>query len=152
MKQDFQDWPNIPNPTEWILKYLGPPKPDKYGDCWELVHYIYKNELGIELPLFPGVDWDDTFQVAKTFLKEVVSFKWCEISDPSPWCIVAMSTNSRLHHAGIWLPFEKGSVLHLSGHTEVLVDTLDSLKKKKFSTIKFYTYLNGQNHNHKQSV
>lgn len=94
------------NNNSWIQKYVGLPfetrgrGPTGY-DCWGLVQYVYREELGILLP-----DYSDDYQdegdknsISEVFAQE--RGKWTRVEDPKPLDCVMFNIYGRPVHIGV---------------------------------------------------
>jgi hypothetical protein len=128
----------------WARELIGKPwesgarGPDAF-DCYGLVHWVYERVLGVSLPPLAGLEAKDVLEVARAFKAE--SSTWRQTPEPTPLCVVAMSKNTQVHHVGLWLPLDRGVVLHSMEHSCVIAQTLSSLRSSGFKLIQFYQRL-----------
>lgn len=126
----------------WVLDLLGKPYaingrgPDVF-DCWGLVAFVYRG-LGIELPDFYGHDTIKAYREKMALEISRDGSPWLPIEKPEPFCAVAMSRRHVIHHTGIWLP--EGYVMHASGKARVKADTIQGLRRNRFSTILYFRF------------
>lgn len=128
--------------NHWALGYLGKPwqagvyGPDAF-DCWALLVDIYKNQLGIDLPLHSDVERGNQFAMSARALKEKCA--WFDIGVPSDMCAVGLSNiPSRVHHVGVYLK-ESNSVLHTQKTSGCVIEPLQSVLAK-FSHVSYYAH------------
>lgn len=111
---------------DWLNKYMIIPFKDKGRsfegcDCWGLVYLIYKNELGIELPLYvDGYESANSLEVEKLIEKN--KNRWVPIKEQEVRafdCVLCSSVlrvgNSAVRadsHVGLII--KKGLMLHIT--------------------------------------
>lgn len=132
----------------WSTAYLGKKwvsgarGPNEF-DCWGLVRWIYKKQLGIELPEFPGVEAKDTEAVAAMIHEHTCvgpfAQEWHRLSKPVDMCAVAMGQND-LTHCGIYLVTDGGLVLHTAEQHNVVAQPIKLLRMLGYSQIEFYQH------------
>lgn len=71
-------------------------------DCWGFICLIIKEEKGIELPSYDGVDETKTDGLETSYQK---------LSGPQDWAIVLMNQRKNHAHVGLYL---KGFILHMT--------------------------------------
>lgn len=138
--------------SHWILNYLrlpyAPGGRDHRGvDCWGLLRLVYAEQLGIELPLLPGI------VDGRLVSREIVAtarIGWQELNAPVEFCAVAMGRRQILHHVGIWTAADGGKVIHTWGGRAVVADTLRAVRHKGLQTVKFFAY--GTHHSNSEPV
>lgn len=114
--------------------------PDAY-DCWGLLRHVYRTQLGIELPLYPGVVPKDFASVARFITRELKSgTHWDEIKRPEHLCGVAMSSNNAYHHVGVWLKYDGGVILHSMDNHNVVVHPVTTLRAIGINNYLFYRF------------
>lgn len=124
-----------------ISKYLSKPwhrggrGPDHY-DCWGLIWKIYRDEKGVVLPDFPGVE--NPSDIFHLFSEEVGNVAvWTEVPHPSEFDIVCLGIQNRVSHCGL---FVNSGVLHAKGSREgVLFDSLLEIHRL-YKTVRFFKY------------
>ncbi|MEO0797253.1 MAG: NlpC/P60 family protein [Verrucomicrobiota bacterium] len=112
--------------------------PDEF-DCWGLVHFAYRTQKGIDLPQYletssrafreQGIDDSDYPQ-------------WLPIAEPEDFALVGMGMGKRIAHVGLHLHIDGGLVLHCPESTGVVIQSVASLKKHGWRTIRFYRWQN----------
>lgn len=125
--------------TTWILSYLGKPwapgglGPDAY-DCWGLVRAVYRERLGIELPV---VDVESLSPLAtrRALAQHPERMHWRVLVEPEPYAVALMSYGSRPHHVGIWTG---EGVLHAVEGAGVLHQSLASLAVHRWRLLELY--------------
>lgn len=70
--------------------------------CWGFICLIIKEEKGIELPSYDGVDETKTDGLETSYQK---------LSGPQDWAIVLMNQRKNHAHVGLYL---KGFILHMT--------------------------------------
>jgi hypothetical protein len=104
-------------------------------NCWWLVRDYYKEQLGIELPLY-CVSLPDVRERIPVII-ESLKKDWQPIYEPEINCLVGMGRKSEITHVGIYIA--KGKILHLiENHTGIL-ESIFSIKTS-FKTVNFYKY------------
>jgi cell wall-associated NlpC family hydrolase len=132
----------------WSNKYLGLPwviaarGPFAY-DCWGLVQAVYINEFGINLPTYPGIEFETKLALAKLVEQEVTKAesRWKVEPTPIDGCVVAMSSHKAIHHVGVFIDVDGGLILHTQKGTGVVAQKQSTLKSVfRFSRIEFYSH------------
>lgn len=116
----------------WVSGARGP----EAFDCWGLLCHIYLELLGLRVSLLGGLDAKNTAAVVRAAEAEAVN--WEKVAIPQHLCAVAMSTNKRTHHVGVWLGGLEGGVLHSVDHTGVIFQHRASLGFSGIQSLKFY--------------
>jgi len=110
-------------------------------DCWGLVIWYYRNVFQMELPDRLNVSPFDISACARLFEEGSKSKDWERIPEPEHGCIVAMSRNRAINHAGIWLDIDGGKCLHVFSHGFVSLHDRRQLEKHGFQRIMFFRWL-----------
>lgn len=108
-------------------------------DCWGLVRVVYKNELGIDLPVLPGIIKHDRLVVTRE-VSERCQEGWTDLESPVELCAVAMSQSKMIHHAGIWTSADGGKIIHAFDGFPVQADSLTTLRLRGLNIIKYLWY------------
>lgn len=125
----------------WIEDLIGLPweagarGPDSF-DCYGLVFWVYLTKLEFEISPLKDLDPKNLLAVNRTYVDE--SRSWKQVAKPDNFSVVAMSTNKLIHHVGIWLDIDGGTVLHAMEKSHVVAQSLMSLRSSGFQTFKFY--------------
>jgi cell wall-associated NlpC family hydrolase len=109
----------------WTDNYIGMPfkcdGKDRTGlDCWGLVALVYKEQLGIELPLYKGV-FTDLSQACLRRVAATMKYerrKWHEVKDPQLYDVIMLRSGEYAWHVG--LVINKREMLHV----EVGIDSV----------------------------
>lgn len=101
----------------WASKYVGLEFEDggrgpEFVDCWGLICLIYRNELGIELPLYSEISPRNLIAVAREMNKPIEFWQSIEREELQEFDIIGMTQygSSIIAHVGILTP--SGKVLH----------------------------------------
>lgn len=102
----------------WTDRFIDIPfKPDgrdRSGcDCWGLVHLIYRERLGIELPDYRGIFTDQSLATLRR-VAEVMNQNresWQKVDTPQPYDVVMMRSGKYTWHVGIVV--SKNYMLHI---------------------------------------
>ncbi len=125
---------------KWVSGARGP---DTF-DCWGLLRWNYKTRLGIELPEFPGVEAKDQETVSEMIREHTCvgpfAQEWHRLSKPVDMCAVAMGQSDLLTHCGTWLATDGGLVLHTTEQTNVIAQSLKTLRLLGYRRIEFYQH------------
>jgi len=120
---------NLVKPENWLNKYVGVQYgegPGKYK-CWDLVQAVYKEQLGIELKDYKGVDeadLRDLIRVAREMNRDYQEPPWTQVQPPLlNFDVVIMAGHVRTDggfyrapvHAGVYV---QGKVLHIQEGTD----------------------------------
>lgn len=135
--------------TEWAPALIGKPwvsgarGPDSF-DCWGLLAWVYQTELGIILPDFPSLDPKNTREVASCVKEELTPGGiWQQIPIPVHLCAVGIASNQFIHHVGLWLNMDGGTVLHCRDKVGVVAQSRVSLRQIGLNRLTYYTYVSG---------
>lgn len=128
----------------WAARYIGLPvvpgaRGPKEVDCWGLLHLVYKNEFGVELPLYPGISLERPLEATAT-IRKAIQEDWFEASAPFDGCAVAMSQAREIHHIGVYAKADGGKIIHCWGTQHVIADTPARIRLKGMSLVKFYAH------------
>ena len=128
--------PNLQKSGNWLNKYVGIQFGSGSGQhkCWSLIQAVYKEQLGLELKDYKGVDESDLkdlLRVAREFGKDCKEPPWTLVEPPPlNFDIVLMAGHIRTEnsfyrapvHAGIYI---QGKVLHIQEGTDSVHVSLD---------------------------
>lgn len=97
-----------------FVDYVGRPyEPGAQGpdafDCWGLFRWVQRAHFGRDVPLIVAADHEDGDALAALFLQHAESGRWRRVERPAHGDGVLIR---RPMHAGIWLDFDGGGVLH----------------------------------------
>jgi len=99
-------------------------------DCWGLVCVIYKEKLGIELPLIQGVFVDTTIsclvKVAKAMGEE--RLKWHKVDKPQLYDVVMLRTGEYSWHVGLFIG--KHQMIHVMSGIDSAIEDLNGVQWK----------------------
>lgn len=94
--------------AHWAERYLTVPFVDggrsvKGADCWGLVCTVYRECLGITLPVYGDIGAEETLRIRRAMKEGVVSGTWRRVSDPVDFDVAGMllPNGERLGHVGI---------------------------------------------------
>jgi len=79
-------------------------------NCWGLICLIYREELGISLPLFNGVPATSLREATRLF--QAHNRQWAPVDDPQPYDVVGMRGASVIN----------GRSLSLQSHVGIVAD------------------------------
>ena len=96
-------------------------------DCWGLVRLIYKEQLGIDLPAYEGVDWKRSTEVWQEIARQESSGEWDEIDRFSrrPFDVVTLRIGGVPWHIGVL--FDKDRFIHADPVRGVRIERLDAI-------------------------
>lgn len=123
----------------WVLAYLGAPwmagadGPHAY-DCWGLVRAVYRDRLGIVLPMI-DVDALSPLAVRRALTRHAERAHWRALAVPQPYAVALMSHGTRPHHVGVWTG---EAVLHAIEGAGVVHQSLSSLKVHGWRVLEIY--------------
>jgi hypothetical protein len=121
--------PNSAKPENWLNRYIGVQYGDRPGQykCWSLVQAVYKEQLGIDLKDYKGVDEGDLrdlIRVAREMGNDYKEPPWTVVQPPLlNFDVVIMAGHVRTKesfyrapvHAGV---FVQGRILHIQEGTD----------------------------------
>jgi len=113
---------------KWYDKYIGLPyyhlgfSPEKGIDCFNLITYLYREELGIDIPYKTGdfckvVDEHWYTVLHKSPFDLLPEWGWEEIEEPELYSVILMTLGSAnvMNHCAMYI--EKDKILHtMAGH------------------------------------
>lgn len=91
----------------WAGRYVGIPYVARGFDrsgchCFGLVHLVYREHLGIELPSHDGIDPSDSLSIARAFRQARLTTPWREVTGPRrDFDLVLMLQGNVPMHVGI---------------------------------------------------
>ena len=94
-----------------ITKYLNRPWISGEADCWALVRDIYRQELGIELPVI-DIDATDPRAVLRAFANPDNMRIWHPVDKPRHLDLIFLASRSRPSHVAVYLNINGGYYLH----------------------------------------
>ncbi|MDD5249634.1 MAG: NlpC/P60 family protein [Rhodocyclaceae bacterium] len=103
--------------SRWVFDYLGKPwengaqGPNAY-DCWGLVRAVYREQLGIALPVV-DVDAHKPLAVCRAFADARMHSGWTPVDRQAlqEFDAIELSLGEKPHHVGIWCAADGGGVL-----------------------------------------
>lgn len=122
----------------WASQFIGKTEAE-VNHCWGLLRMAYQLRFGISLPELPNVASDTVRAINATINGEICK-EWEEVESPFDGCAVGMSQSEALHHVGIYIDADGGKIVHCWGGSNVIADSLKSLKIRGFKIIKFYRH------------
>ena len=131
--------------SKWAHKYIGKPwqnggrGPDCF-DCWGLLCWVYKEEFGIILPAFAGVDAKDFGLVGRTMNREAAGASWRRLEEPEDGCAVALGKRSLIHHVGIFIGEGEDLILHVTEHGRSVAQKPLTLRSLGYGLINYYKW------------
>lgn len=132
--------------AEQVIPLIGKPwvsgarGPDAF-DCWGLIYYVYRSFYGIELPEFPGVKEIGIREVVRVLRETTDAGRvWTRLEKPEHLCGVAMASNRRFHHVGLWLDLDGGLVFHSNEGRNVTAQGLRDVRLHGFNRIEFFRH------------
>jgi cell wall-associated NlpC family hydrolase len=125
-----------------VEKYIGRPWVATGFNCFELVREVYRNELGVDLPVC-GVDGADLLAVGKAFLNSDLKKSFKKIETPVHLCVAAMRAANSKHesHCGVFLKMPDGEkILHNWRGAGVLLEPISRLHWHPLTISGFYQW------------
>jgi cell wall-associated NlpC family hydrolase len=122
----------------WAVKYIGKPwaagaaGPHAY-DCWGLVRAVYRDQLGIALPVI-DVDAMSPIAVRRALDGHEERSRWRAVTPPEPYAVALMSHGQRPHHVGVWTG---SGVLHAVEGAGVVHQSPASLAVHRWRILEF---------------
>lgn len=122
----------------WVSGADGP----EAFDCWGLVKYVYRENLGIELPELVGISRKSLLDISRN-INEEVAHTWEELHEPLHLCGVSMGGNLRPYHVGLWVDDGASTgVLHAHNSHGVMFQSLQSIKNSGMQHVAFFRFKN----------
>jgi len=125
-----------------IENYIGRPWVATGFNCFELLREVYRNELGIEVPVCV-VDAANLLAVGKAFLQSDVKNCFKKIEVPVHLCAVAMRYECSHYdsHCGVYLRMKDGEkILHNWRGAGVLLEPNARLRWHQLTISGFYQW------------
>lgn len=96
-------------------------------DCWGLVRLVYKEERGIDLPAYDGVDWSRSAEVWEAIAKTEADGEWLPIvkEDRLPFDVVVLRIKGTPWHIGVLL--NRDQFMHADPVRGICVERVESL-------------------------
>lgn len=111
-------------------------------DCWGLVRHVYRVYRGVELDKVTP-DRYDTRALGATFFGNPAFRQWARVDTPKHLDLVTMSRISKIdmHHCGLWMFNDNGSVFHCAERIGVLRSSMQELKMNGWQNLKFWRFI-----------
>lgn len=126
----------------WSTQLLGRPwqehalGPEAF-DCWGIVHFVYRQQLGVELPTYLHVNSPDFRQRGV----ESEQFpNWKPLDKPENFALVALGMGRRITHVGLYLEIDRGLVMHCAQATGVILQTMKAVRSQGWRQINFFQW------------
>lgn len=113
----------LPAPSGWATPYVGIPfldgGRDASGcDCWGLVHLVYRDLLGIELPTYGEISAHDVARVTERIREDSAGAPWLPVTGaPRPFDVLVM--RGKPLHVGVMV--DARHVLHVEAATASVI-------------------------------
>lgn len=108
-------------------KHLGRDK-DIGFDCWGLVLYIYKTQLGLDLPDLQSYSQNWSYE-GNNYIMERYTDEWARIEKPEKFCLVMIKNFKNIvNHVGVYIG--RNQFIHC-GKPGVVVSNIDAFWKPK---------------------
>ena len=105
-------------------------------DCWSFFKWFHLVFKGVTIDEGDGLCAGQTSKIVKAFSRAIGSGdRWVQIKEPTPFCAVALSTNNKIHHVGVWA---KNGCLHAVDNLGVVYSDMAHLKRSGYSKVEFY--------------
>lgn len=96
-------------------------------DCWGLVHFVYRTELGIDLPLYGDVEASDVAAVAQQMADPAAIGPWIGAAEPAPFDVMTCAAPGSRIAGHVGLMINSSEVLHVWRGTNVCVMPVDHM-------------------------
>ena len=121
-------------------EYIGQPWINGEQDCWTLVRDVYRDHLGIELPVIV-VDSENLRAVLLAFENEQNLSPWVPITKPEHLCLVFFTPgHHRATHCGLWLNIQGGRFLHCHRKAGVVCEDRVTLEMNGWANPRYYKH------------
>lgn len=113
----------LPAPTGWATPYVGIPFVDggrdaSGCDCWGLVHLVYRDVLGIDLPAYGEISAHDVARVTERIQEDSAGAPWLPVTGaPRPFDVLVM--RGKPLHVGVMV--DALHVLHVEAATASVI-------------------------------
>jgi len=114
----------------WVEKYIGVPYKNRGRDfngfdCWGLFRTVYKEQLGVDLPILDGYTRSEDDQVVGGIVLDQISQTWEPVAEPQLYDGVVFKLAGFPSHVGIVL--DKGTFIHTLKGRNTAVDRLSNI-------------------------
>ncbi|GLI23495.1 cell wall-associated NlpC family hydrolase [Xanthobacter flavus] len=112
-----------PAPDGWSTPYVGIPfvdgGRDRAGcDCWGLVHLVYREVIGINLPTYGEISAHDVARVTERIREDSAGAPWLPVTGaPRPFDVLVM--RGKPLHVGVMV--DAAHVLHVEAATSAVI-------------------------------
>jgi len=116
----------------YVSALIGQPWQADGLHCWALVRQVVGDLFGVDLPAVIEAP-EGRRTKAGMFANHPARAGWVEAQPPLPWAVALMhrrgGARDVIEHAGVYLPFDGGGVLHVDNPHGVVFDTLFDLQR-----------------------
>lgn len=108
----------------WADAYVGLPFGEGPGEvtCWSLIARVYRDELGIALPLYGEIAARDLARVARTMGREQLGDGWQAVAMPRAFDVAIMRSGRggpAIVHVGVMV--DEARLLHVEEATAAVI-------------------------------
>lgn len=109
-------------------------------NCWGLMRAFLQEALGKDVAAI-DVDFTNKQQVATEADRQMARGCWQQIPFPEPFCVVQMTHATIAHHVGVWVPVNRGGVLHTTTGTGSIIQRRELLPQTGFTITGFFKFI-----------
>jgi len=120
----------------WTIPYLFRHYDAVGFNCWHLVCEVYREQLGIELEHYNGVDPRDPLAVGRNM--ELGLTEWLPCDPDTYLAIAPMARKRNPFHVGVVVA--PGKILHIAAGCNACVQSPTDLATQGFHRIKYYRH------------
>lgn len=132
----------LPALAGWSIPYVGIPfvdgGRDRAGlDCWGLVHAVYREVLGIDLPTYGEISAHDVARVTERIREDSAGAPWLPVSGaPQPFDVLVM--RGKPLHVGVMV--DRANVLHVEAATASVIVPIARAPQVRWRRIAIYRH------------
>lgn len=115
----------------WAIDYVGAPyvegaRGPKAYDCWGIVRQVFRDRLGVELPVYGDIGADDLRRVAREISRGRDTWPWSPVDQPREFDVAVMSRPGGRAPVHVGVCVGPSAVLHTEKATGAVLVPLSS--------------------------
>lgn len=120
----------------WTTPYLFKRYDVSAFNCWHLVCQVYREQLGIELEAYNGIDPRDPLAVGKQM--DLTFTSWTPCAPDTYLAIATMARSRSPFHIGVVV--EPGKILHVAEGSNACIQSPSDITAQGFTRIHYYCH------------